>query len=67
MKLRPPTMAELADLIRHEQDEHRRARFVDWYWAKAADEHGALVAHWHRREWEWLIAERAARSSGTGA
>lgn len=59
MKLRPPTMAELAVMIRQEHDPDRRARLLDWYWAKAVDEYGARVARWHRQEYEWLDAQRA--------
>jgi hypothetical protein len=66
MRLRPPTMAELAEMIREEHDEERRSQLLDWYWAKAVDEHGALIAHWHRQEYEWLVAERS-RSTGAAA
>jgi hypothetical protein len=59
MSLRPPTLAELAELIRREEDHQRRAQLVDWYWAKAVDEHGTLLAHWHRQEYDWLVAQRA--------
>lgn len=58
MTLRAPTMAELADLIRREGDDERRARLIDWYWAKAVDEHGARLAQWHRLEYDWLVAHQ---------
>lgn len=59
MTVRPPTTAELVVMIREEHDERRRAQLLDWYWAKAADEHGVLYAHWYREEYDWLVAQRA--------
>lgn len=58
--VRPPTTAELVVMIREERDERRRAQLLDWYWAKAADEHGAIY-RWYRDEYERLVAERRRR------
>lgn len=55
---RAPTMAELVVMIRDEPNEATRARLLDWYWAKAAARDGILLAHWHRREYEWLVDRR---------
>lgn len=55
MKKRPPTLTELVAWISEASDEQKRAQFEDWYWAKVADRDGVLLAHWHRREYDWLI------------
>jgi hypothetical protein len=57
--LRAPTMAELVVLIRVEPDERRRAQLEDWYWAKSVDTHGTFLTHWHRQEYDWLVARQA--------
>ncbi len=61
MRARPLTLAELVPVIAAEPPGPWRTQLEEWYWAKAADVHGVLLAHWHRQEYEWLIAAAAER------
>lgn len=53
-RMRPPTLAELAAMIRVAPPGVEQDRLVRLYWAKAVEVHGFKKAAWYRAEYEWL-------------